>query len=230
MPFNRMCQYTVIMVSIVWALSGCVNNGQKLPVSKQGILTGAAVGAGLGAAVGSAAGNAALGAVLGGSAGSVIGIFRVTPAQIIREIIRYDIQYVKYGDTNVLIVPTDKYFEFNSHRFSDQCYIGLMNIARLLRFYPCSKFYVAGFTDEIGTRHHKNQLSQSRADAMITFLWAHHFRAQRLSAEGYGDKFDIGDNHLIHGSAYNRRIEIQWVDGSQLDCVAPPKIEAVDMK
>ena len=55
-------------------------------------------------------------------------------------------------------------------------------------------------------------LSQARAETMLTFLWANDIHAQRLRAEGYADQHDVGDNHLIHGSAYNRRIEIQWQD------------------
>ena len=58
---------------------------------------------------------------------------------------------------------------------------------------------------------------------MITFLWAKGIRAQHLYAEGMGDKYPIGDNFLTHGSAFNRRIEIQWVN--QKLCHQKPKIE-----
>jgi flagellar motor protein MotB len=52
---------------------------------------------------------------------------------------------------------------------------------------------------------------------MLTFLWANDIQARRLKAEGYGDRFDIGDNKLIRGSAYNRRIEIQWQNTVPVD-------------
>lgn len=131
---------------------------------------------------------------------------------LIRELQKQDIEYVRYGDTMTLIVPTDRYFEFNSAKLNDICYDGLNAIIKMLRLYPCSTIYVAGFTDNVGTYAHKKQLSQSQAEAMLTFLWAHDIQAKRLNAEGFADKFNIGDNHLIHGSAFNRRIEIQWVN------------------
>lgn len=212
MSVAKMCRYATMVILLGLTSTGCVKNGQKLPVPLKGVVMGAGIGAGVGAVVGSVAGNTVAGAVVGGAAGSVLGLFRQTPQEVIGELAKQDIQYVAYGDTHLLVIPTDRYFEVNTHRFSDQCYLGLMNITRLLRFYPCSMFYVAGFTDEIGTRSNKNKLSQSRADAMITFLWAHDVRAYNLKAEGYGDKFSVGDNHLIHGSAFNRRIEIQWLN------------------
>jgi len=228
MPSKRKCQLVILLAILGLLSSGCVNNSQKLPVPIKGVKMGAGIGMGVGAVVGSVAGNTLAGAVAGGVVGSVVGLFNTGQQELIAELAKLDIQYVEYGDTHVLIVPTDRYFEINTHRFNDACYIGLMNITRLLRRYPCSMFYVAGFTDDIGTRKQKQQLSQSRADAIVTLLWAHDIRAQNLNAEGYGDKHSIGDNKLIHGSAYNRRIEIQWVTSG--NCVRAPMVEAMDSK
>ena len=111
-----------------------------------------------------------------------------------------------------LIVPTDKYFEFNSPKLNDICYQGLNEIVKMVKLYPCSTIYVAAFTDNIGSYEHKKRLSQAQAETMLTFLWANGIKAEQLNAEGFGDQYSIGDNTLIHGSAYNRRIEIQWVN------------------
>ena len=82
----------------------------------------------------------------------------------------------------------------------------------MLRYnYPDAVVFVAGFTDDVGTRHHKKMLSQAQAETMLTFLWANNIPAERLHAEGYADQYTVGDNKLIRGSAYNRRIEIQWL-------------------
>ena len=53
-------------------------------------------------------------------------------------------------------------------------------------------------------------MTQAQADTMLTYLWANNIAAKRLKAEGYSDKNPVGDNALIHGSAYNRRVEIEW--------------------
>jgi flagellar motor protein MotB len=65
-------------------------------------------------------------------------------------------------------------------------------------------------------------LSQAQAETILTFLWANNIPAMLLKAEGYGDKNAVSDNTLIHGSAQNRRIEIQWFTG--LVAQAPPQI------
>jgi outer membrane protein OmpA-like peptidoglycan-associated protein len=138
-------------------------------------------------------------------------MFRETERSIIHNLGEFDVQYIKYGDTNILIVPTDHYFMNDSARLNELCYKGLYSITRLLKHYPCSTFYIAGFTDNVGTREHKKQLSQAQAETILTFLWANHVPACRLRAEGYGDHNSIANNHSIHGSALNRRVEIQWV-------------------
>jgi outer membrane protein OmpA-like peptidoglycan-associated protein len=147
---------------------------------------------------------------------------------LIRTLQKQDIQYVEYGDTMTLLVPTDHYFVKGSATINDICYDGLNNIVRLLKFYPKCRIHVAAFGDSIGTTHHKYQLTKARAEAMLTFLWASNISARYMKAVGYGDLFAIGDNQFIHGPAYNRRIEIQW---SKI-CNDDPgmKIAAADMK
>ncbi|VEG91896.1 C-OmpA-like family protein CmpA [Legionella spiritensis] len=186
----------------------------------------AAKGAGVGAIVGVVASHASSGfipggAIAGGVVGSMVSLYKDSKPSLIRELEKADIQFVEYGDTMTLIVPTDRYFLFNTPELNDICYPALVNIIKLLRLYPRSPIYVAGFTDNIGSRKSKQLMSQARAEAMLTFLWANGVAARRLTAEGYGDKNTIGDNSIIHGSAYNRRLEIQWFSGP-LTPAAPP--------
>lgn len=138
------------------------------------------------------------------------GTYMGTEANLIRELNDDDIQFVKLGETRTLIVPTDRYFIFDTPQLNDLCFKGLLDIVKMLKRYPKSTIYVAGFTDDVGSRSSKAKLTQARAEAMLTFLWANGVQANRLDAQGYGSKYPVGDNHLIHGSAYNRRLEIQW--------------------
>ena len=82
-----------------------------------------------------------------------------------------------------------------------------------MKLYPQSPIYVAGFTDNVGSPKQKKRLSQAQAETMLTFLWSNGIRSMQLKAEGYGDKNTIADNYVVHGSADNRRIEIQWFTG-----------------
>lgn len=146
---------------------------------------------------------------------------RSTKQAIIKRLQKQDIQFIQHGDTMTLIVPTDRYYVFDTPKLNDICYPGLVNIIRLLRHYPSSTIYVASFTDDIGGARYKQKLSQARAEAMLTFLWANDINAKRLQAEGYGDKHDIAQNAIIHGSAQNRRVEIQWFN-APVQRVQPP--------
>lgn len=143
------------------------------------------------------------------------GLYKGGKKELIESLVDFDIQYVYHGATHTLIVPTDRYYLFNSPRLNPVCYPGLARIIKLMEYYPDSIFYIAGFTDNIGTRKHKNTLTQAQAETMLTYLWAHGINSRQLNAEGYGDKFPVSDNSIIHGSAQNRRIEIQWFNPSE---------------
>ena len=172
---------------------------------------GVAFGAGMGAMVGTVAGSTVAGAAVGGAVGALHALYKNSRRAMIAELQNQDIHLIEYGDTATLVLPTDHYFVFNSPRINDICYPGLVTLVNFLKYYDCTTIYVAAFSDNVGSRYHKKTLTQARAEAMLTFLWANGIKAQRLHAEGYGDKYDVGDNKLIRGSAYNRRIEIQLV-------------------
>lgn len=138
----------------------------------------------------------------------------------IRHLAAESIQFVQRGDKMTLIIPTDKYYLFNSPDLDDTEFTALNNIAKLVRLFPCSRFIVAGFSDDIGKKSLQDKLAKARADTMVTFLWAKGVPAQRLKSESFGQRFPVGNNKIIHGSAYNRRIEIQWWTGKHL----PPPI------
>lgn len=202
---------------MICLLSSCFhppfNNFKKdHPIARR-----AGAGTTVGVIAGSIAVSTATGAVVGGAAGGTVGVIiglqKESKKNIIKELKKQDIQFVQYGDTMTLVVPTDKYYMFDSPRINEIRYPALVNIIKLLRFYPNSPIYVAGFTDNVGSPYHKRELTQSQAETMLTFLWANDIAAKRLKAEGYSDKNDISDNQLIHGSAQNRRIEIQWFNG-----------------
>lgn len=196
-------------------LSGCFHPPYNNFKPYQPAWKRVATGLGVGTVAGAVAGNVPIGAAAGLAAGGAWAAYRGSKRVLLLELQQQNIQYVHYGDTHTLIVPTDQYFRVNTPVLNDVCYPGLMNIARLLSYYPNATVHVAGFTDNVGTREHKNKLSQAQAEAMLTFLWAQGVESRRLHAQGYGEKHAVGDNHLIHGSAYNRRIEIQWFDDVQ---------------
>ncbi len=214
---GRLAWFSIFSLTLTSCFQPPYNHFREDPRPLEHVVKTIGVGAGLGALAGIAVGGSAgPGAAVGGFTGAIIGKQQSTKQHIIKELQKHDIQYVQYGDTMTLVVPTDRYFRFNSAKINDLCYPGLLKIIKLLKFYKCSPIFVAGFTDDVGSKHHKRMLSQSQAEAMITFLWAHGIPAQRLNPEGYADKHPIGNNDTIRGSAYNRRLEIQWFNAPSL--------------
>ena len=184
----------------------------------------------VGAVVGAVFGATFIGAVIGGTSMTAITLYKTNREAALKELNRDNIQVIQYGDTYTLIVPTDNFYIFNSSKFNDICYKGLNDIVRFLAFYPKTKMYIAGFTDDVGYLNNKLDLSKARAETMLTFLWAHDIPAELLHAQGLADRFSVGDNDLIRGSAYNRRIEIQWTTGKPKKAKLLPKGFKLDKK
>lgn len=218
MPLNATKMYFLGLALILSLMTSCThppyNNFQPekrvLRSTVTGTASGAAVGSIAGAVVSSAASGAFVGAAIGGGVGLMHGLYQDSKAGLVKKLNKESIQFVEYGDTMTLLIPTDKYYIFMSPRLNELCYPGLLNVVRLLQHYPDSPIYIAAFTDNVGNTHHKKLLSQAQAETMMTYLWANGFRSIQLKPEGYADKYDIADNAFIHESAYNRRIEIQW--------------------
>ena len=159
---SNCCFATALLVTTI--LSGCFHPpfNEFTPDKRSLRMTGkgAAVGATMGAVAGAVVSQAGIGAVIGSAAGSFIAYQKTLPPHIIQQLEAQDIQFVRYGDTNTLIVPTDKYFYFNSPRINDLAFSGLNNIVELLKFYSCSPIYVAAFTDDVGSSRHQNKRSE----------------------------------------------------------------------
>lgn len=215
---------------MICLLSGCYhppyNNFKPDPRMARGAATGVATGSVVGLITSGTLSGTLFGGAIGGTIGTVRAVYKDSKPALVKQLKKQSIQFVEYGDTMTLLIPTDKYFMFMSPRLNELCYPGLLNVVKLLRLYPKSPIYVAGFTDNVGSRYHKKRMSQAQAETMMTFLWANGVRSIQLKAEGYGDKNDIGDNRIVHGSAYNRRIEIQWFTG----LVATADQPILDMK
>ena len=140
---------------------------------------------------------------------------------LINKLKEQDIQVIHYGDTMTVIVPNDKYFNQGSTELNDANNAGLNNLVKLLQFYPKNIKYVAAFDDNSGTSKDQKDMTQGRAEKMVTFLWANGVPAELLNAQGYGDKFPLGSNKSVHSRTYNRRIEIQWAAFKDQCCPTP---------
>lgn len=68
---------------------------------------------------------------------------------------------------------------------------------------------VAGYTDSTGSAAHNQQLSERRAQSVLSYLKSHGLRSQNYSAQGFGAANPVASNATSAGRAQNRRVEIR---------------------
>ncbi len=86
--------------------------------------------------------------------------------------------------------------------------IELNQVVETMNRYPTLEIKVSGYTDNRGPESFNQQLSQKRAQAVVTFLTDRGIAAQRLQAKGYGPANPIADNNTADGRMKNRRVEL----------------------
>ncbi len=74
------------------------------------------------------------------------------------------------------------------------------------------RYEVGGHTDSRGNDRHNERLSQSRADAVRTYLAQHGVESPRLTSHGYGERQPIESNRTEAGRQSNRRVELNEID------------------
>lgn len=86
------------------------------------------------------------------------------------------------------------------------------DIAKVLRDCPELPMEVAGYTDSQGREVMNQQLSQDRAEAVLTALRGRRVLTGSFRAIGYGEENPIADNSTEEGREANRRIEFHLYD------------------
>lgn len=85
------------------------------------------------------------------------------------------------------------------------------DIAEILRTCGDLPVRVAGYTDSQGREIMNQQLSQDRADAVLTALRARRVPVSTFDAVGFGEENPIADNDTEEGRELNRRIEFSLI-------------------
>ena len=85
----------------------------------------------------------------------------------------------------------------------------LGNIANILKAYPNVHLKIGGYTDNTGDATANMSLSAARAKNVMDSLVSSGIDASRLSSEGYGEQYPVGDNSTEEGRAQNRRIAMR---------------------
>ncbi len=75
---------------------------------------------------------------------------------------------------------------------------------------------IGGHTDNQGDAKFNKELSQKRANAVMTYLTGKGIAAGRLQANGYGQEKPIGDNATAAGKQKNRRVEFKVLHSTKV--------------
>jgi len=105
-------------------------------------------------------------------------------------------------------------FDFDSAKIRPESYPLLDEFGKAFKFgLAGGVFMVAGHTDGTGSLVYNQGLSERRAQAVATYLTAHHgISSTQLMMKGYGEAKPIASNDNESGQALNRRVEFIRVE------------------
>lgn len=118
-------------------------------------------------------------------------------------------QYVEKGEK--IILQGDVTFAFNKFDLTPQA-TATLDVFAARAVESLDKFadiLVEGHTDSVGSDAYNQTLSEKRANAVKNYLALRGIPANKLMAEGKGEKVPVADNSTTLGRAANRRVEIR---------------------
>ncbi len=100
-------------------------------------------------------------------------------------------------------------FYYKSVLVTDETKHFLDEVATFMEKYPEATLDVIAHTDNIGSKHYNDNLSNERADAVKETLIEFGIAADRINTIGKGEMFPIAANETDLGRAENRRVEFK---------------------
>lgn len=136
---------------------------------------------------------------------SIFGLKAILSVASKDSLAKEEAEYERFTLTNINF-ETDKFI------IPDTSKSELSLLADYLEHHPDFKCELYGYTDNRGSKKYNQQLSESRAFAVMNFLLAKKVSAARLKIVGYNFENPIADNSDERGRAMNRRVEIVLVE------------------
>ena len=111
---------------------------------------------------------------------------------------------------NVLIRPIGLVFPSGSAQIETEYFTLLRKVEDAIRAFPNSQIIIEGHTDSFGGDATNLQLSQTRAEAVRTYLLANmrDLSPTNIEPVGFGEARPVANNETIEGRAKNRRIDV----------------------
>ncbi len=194
---------------------GCASTSEASRTQKgavMGSLGGAIVGGLIGSKKGNAGKGALIGGLLGAATGGAVGNYMDKQAQELAQVAQ-----VERVEDGIVATMKDKIlFDTNEATLKPESKASLGKIAETLKKYDKTEVTVAGYTDNVGTMSHNQQLSERRANAVRLFLSNQGVAPSRMTVMGFGPDNAVASNATADGRMQNRRVELHISPNEQL--------------
>ena len=108
-------------------------------------------------------------------------------------------------------LSADKFFGPDNLIISSNGYAMLDQIVGLMNKFSVVKLEVAAHTDNSGLQNTNQELSQKRAETIVTYLVQRGIKSNRLVAKGFGGSRPIATNYMEADRKLNRRIDFSII-------------------
>ncbi len=191
-------------------LSACMNDPYAR--TRTGTAVGAVAGGVLGHQLDGRHGRyygAAAGAALGGGLGYAMDQQAQQLQRMAEENQRLGMEVSRLQDGSIQVnFPSEVLFGFDQAEVKPEFRPALDEVSRILNQDPRSQVLVVGHTDNVGSDAYNRDLSQRRAQSVVSYLNMRGVAPQRLSAQGRSFHEPRASNATPEGRALNRRVEL----------------------
>ena len=118
-------------------------------------------------------------------------------------------QHIKEG---IKVKIENLFFATNKTYILPQSEQAMSDLANFLLENPSVKIHIVGHTDAVGTDEANQILSEGRANSVRNDLIKRGVAADRMTAEGKGEREFVADNDTEEGRQLNRRVEFTITD------------------
>lgn len=206
-------RYLAGAVVLTLGISGCSQQDDPNRRAKVGAAVGAVAGAVIGHQLDDDAGRwvgAVAGAVAGGAAGNYMdNQQREFERELETETSANELEIERLrDDTLKLTVDSEVSFDFDRSNIKPAFQPSLDKLASVINKYDRTIVHVVGHTDSVGRDDYNQQLSERRAQSVVSYLASSGVPQGRLRAEGRGEREPRDTNETEAGRQLNRRVEL----------------------
>jgi outer membrane protein OmpA-like peptidoglycan-associated protein len=115
-------------------------------------------------------------------------------------------------ERGMIVTLGDVLFDSGQARLQPSAESSLGKLAEFMKSNPGRRAAIDGYTDSVGDEASNQGLSDRRAEAVMTALVGRGVGAERLSAQGHGERDPIASNATPAGRQSNRRVEILFAN------------------